>query len=164
MAYWAAAQLQPQRERVALHFLQLAGYATYFPCICEQRIRRGRRVAVRTALFPGYAFVAIELQWHTARWCPGVVRLVLAGDGPARVSSAVITDIRGRERNGVIELPSRLRCGDRVRIARGPLREQLALYAGQAPHQRVAVLLALLGAQQRVLLPRGDIEAVGDRQ
>jgi hypothetical protein len=35
----------------------------------------------------------------------------------------------------------------------GPFREHLALYAGQAAHERVAVLLQLLGGQQRAELP-----------
>jgi hypothetical protein len=49
--------------------------------------------------------------------------------------------------------PRRLRCGDQVRIVHGPFREHLALYAGQAAHERVAVLLQLLGGQQRAELP-----------
>jgi len=42
----------------------------------------------------------------------------------------------------------------------GPFQGQLALYAGMKPRERVEVLLALLGGQQRVTLPKGDIEAV----
>src|SRR5262249_33626311 len=38
-----------------------------------------------------------------------------------------------------------------------PFTGHLALYAGMAPHERVAVLLALLGGQTRVTLPKGDI-------
>ena len=41
----------------------------------------GPRMAARWSrtplLFPGYLFVLIELQWHTARWAPEVVRLVM---------------------------------------------------------------------------------------
>ena len=78
-------------------------------------------------LFPRYAFVWIELQWHAARWCPGVIRLVLDGDKPAKVPDTVINDLKKRERNGLIELPpppGRHR-GDRVRIVRGAFAGQL---------------------------------------
>lgn len=51
-----------------------------------------------------------------------------------------------------------LKPGDRVRILEGPLQGKLGLYAGQRPHERVLVLLALLGAEQRVKLARGAIE------
>ena len=67
---------------------------------------------------PGYAFVSIELQWHAARWCLGVLRLVLDGAQPARVPDKVIADLRKRERNGLIELPPPpdFQRGDCVRI------------------------------------------------
>jgi hypothetical protein len=83
VSYWACAQLEINRERLALHCLGLAGYEVYLPRIRSQRAM-GLRKAV-TALFPGYAFVLIELQWHAARWSPGVLRLVLDGVQPAKV-------------------------------------------------------------------------------
>ena len=45
----------------------------------------GRRQYVLRPLFPGYLFLAIELQWHAARTAPGVARLVMDGERPARV-------------------------------------------------------------------------------
>ena len=81
------------------------------------------------------------------------------GIKPARVADQVIDDLRARERN---ELPKRsgLQPGDHVRVLHGPLAGQLGLYAGQRPHERVLVLLALLGGQQRVELATSDIEAL----
>jgi transcription antitermination factor NusG len=113
MPYWAAAQLQPQRERLALHTLALAGYVTYLPRLRQHRVSHGRRIETTPALFPGYAFVLIELQWHAARWAPGVTRIVLDGAAPARVPDAVIAEIRSRERGGLVELPPRFKPGDR---------------------------------------------------
>jgi transcriptional antiterminator RfaH len=103
---------------------------------------------VRTPLlFPNYTFVLIRLQWHNARWSPGVVRLVMDGLRPARVPDDVISEIRSRERNGLIELvkPHGLKSGMRVRVLDGPLREQIGLLAALRPHERVLVLLQLLG-------------------
>jgi transcriptional antiterminator RfaH len=158
MPYWACAQLETSRERLALHCLGLAGYETYLPRIRSQRIT-GRRKAV-TALFPGYAFVLIELQWHAARWSPGVLRLVLDGVQPAKVPDKVITELRRRERNGLVELPSPpgFHHGDPVRITRGVFAGQLAIFDGMRAHERVAVLLQLLG---KVELSKGDIEVAG---
>jgi transcription antitermination factor NusG len=50
--------------------------------------------------------------------------------------------------------------GDHVKILGGPFRGHLALCAGMKSHQRVEVLLALLGSQQRAILPRADVEAL----
>ena len=41
MAFWAAAQLHGQHERLALHFLGLAGFHTWCPRVLERRIVRG---------------------------------------------------------------------------------------------------------------------------
>src|SRR5260370_23149979 len=114
MPYWAAAQLQPQRDGLALHCLRQAGFETYAPRLREQRTAQGRKVVRTPLLFPGYLFVFIELQWHTARWAPGVVRLVMNGIGPAAVPDAVIEDLKGRETNGLIDLPRppKFRAGD----------------------------------------------------
>ena len=97
MAYWCAARLQPHRESLALHCLGLAGYEAYYPRLRDKRIRHGRRVELRPPLFPGYAFVLIQLQWHAARWAPGTLGLIMDGVVPARVPDDVIAEIRGRE-------------------------------------------------------------------
>jgi transcription antitermination factor NusG len=111
-------------------------------------------------LFPCYVFVLIELQWHTARWAPGVVALVTSAGLPVRVPDAVIAEIRSRERRGLVELPKpSLRRGDRVRVVRGVLERQLGLVAGMRAHERVAVLVSLLGSPRQVTLPVRDVEA-----
>jgi transcriptional antiterminator RfaH len=161
MSFWCAAQLQPNRERLALHMLAQQNVAVYAPRLRRRRIVRGRREDSEVPLFPGYAFVWIELQWHAARWCPGVVRLVMDGLQPAKVPDAVIEEIRGRERNGAVELPKRrLQYGDRVKILAGPFRGHLAVYAGLSGPERVAVLLQILGGAQRVTMAKQDIEAL----
>jgi transcription antitermination factor NusG len=61
----------------------------------------------------------------------------------------------------LIELPKlRLEPGARVRVLQGPLQDQIGLLAALRPHERVLVLLQLLGGQQRVELAQSSIEAV----
>src|SRR5262245_49283019 len=160
--YWAAAQLQPQRDTLALHFLRQAGFETYAPRLRERRTVVGRKVIRTPLLFPGYLFVLIELQWHTARWSPGVVRLIMDGVSPAVVPDAVIAEIRARETGGLIELPRRSKFspGDRVRLLHGPFAGHVGLYAGMKPRERVEVLLAILGGSQRVTLAADAVEAI----
>ena len=64
---------------------------------------------------------------------------MLDGEQPARVPDQVIAELRKRERNGVIELPKQrtLKCGDRVRILRGPFQDHLAIFADMKPRERV---------------------------
>jgi hypothetical protein len=119
MSYWACAQLETNRTRLALHCLALRGFTSYAPLI------RGKRATPACnglqALFPGYAFVRIELQWHAARWCAGIIRLVLSGAEPAKEADGVIDELRGREVNGAVVLAPApgLQGGDRVLVKQG---------------------------------------------
>ena len=160
MSFWAAAQLQPQRDGLALQCLRQAGFETYAPRLREPRIAHGRKVTRTPLLFPGYLFVLIELQWHMARWAPGVVRLVMNGIGPAAVPGGVIADLKARETGGLIDLPKppKFRAGDRLRVTSGPFAGLTGLCAGMRPHERVEVLLAILGAAQRVTLAADAVE------
>jgi transcriptional antiterminator RfaH len=162
VGYWCCAQTEPAREAAATHFLQLNGYQVYLPRLRLVRSRRGRKVESRPPLFPSYLFVLITAGWWNARWCPGIVRPLTAGDMPMPVPDSLITEIKSRERGGLVELPRRekFKAGDRVKVLRGPFADHFGLYAGQRPHERVLVLLALLGGQQRVELPKDSIEAV----
>jgi transcriptional antiterminator RfaH len=158
MAYWSACRLQPNRTALALHVLSLRGFETYCPRLRERRMVRDRRVEVLLPLFPGYTFLRVVAGWWQARWTPGTCGLVMDGGTPAKVPDAVIAEIKSRERKGAIELPPKLRSGDRVRVLRGPFRDHLAIYAGMSGRDRVAVLLRLLGGERQVLLHRSDVE------
>ena len=161
MSYWCCGQLDRRRERLALHCLGLAGYTVYQP-----RIKAPRHTSV--ALFPSYAFVLIQLQWHAARWAPGVVRLITnGGEGPAHVPDRIIEELRAREgRDGLITLPppprpgDRFQPGDKVRVTTGPLTGFVGLVEGMRPHQRVEVLLQMLGGLQRVELATAAVKPV----
>jgi hypothetical protein len=48
----------------------------------------------------------------------------------------------------------------RVRVISGPLCEQIGLLGALRPHERVLVLLQLLGGQQRVELAQSSIEVI----
>jgi transcriptional antiterminator RfaH len=161
MSYLACAQIEPFRERLAAHCLSLNGFEVY--CRLREQIRiRGRKIVRTPPLFPGYAFVLVVSAWWSARWSPGVRRLVMDGEQPAHVPDDVITEIRSRERNGLVELPRPrgLMPGTRVRLVAGPFCDQIGLLAALRSHERVLVLLNLLGGQQRVELARSAIEVV----
>ena len=162
MSYWACAQIEPFRERLAMHCLGLNGFEVYCPRMREQVRIRNRKIVHTPPLFPGYAFVLVVSAWWNARWSAGVRRLVMDGEHPAHVPDDVITETRSRERNGLVEpvKPRGLTPGMRVRVVSGLLTEQIGMLAVLRPHERVLVLLQLLGGQQRVELARNAIEVM----
>jgi transcriptional antiterminator RfaH len=160
---WSVVRLEPHREKLALHFLALNGFTTYLPRIREVRVQYGRRIGYLVPLFPGYCFVVVQLQWHQIFRTPGTRGLIMDGMAPAKVPDAVITEIRDREIDGLVQLQQpaqHFQPGAPVRITQGPLAGQLGLYAGMPSRERVSVLLKLLGTARRVSLARDDIEAV----
>jgi transcriptional antiterminator RfaH len=162
MPYWCAARAPAQREALAEHFLKQQGYAVYLPRLRQHRVNHGRKIETRPPLFPGYLFVWIVLQWHTARWCPGTLGLVMNCGVPVSVPDRVLEEIRKREVRGLVELPKapRLKPGDPIRVRYGPLAGHVGLFDGMKAHERVAVLLRLLGGSQRVTLASDAVEAV----
>lgn len=153
-AVWTVAQLETHSEHLAERCLALRGYATYAP-----RIAAARR---RVLLFPNYIFVSIvDGKFWNARWAAGVAKLLTnGGNEPAPVADAIIAELRSREgRDGLVRLPRPpgLQRGDCVRIVHGAFAGQLGLFDGMKPHERVAVLLAILGGQRIIELPKADI-------
>jgi transcription antitermination factor NusG len=165
MAYWAATQLQPHRERVAEHFLQQFGFEVYLPRVWQHWHRFGRRINVRAPLFASYCFTRIELQWHGIRQWPGVIRVVRSWghDEPTRVPDEVIDALRARKRDGAIDLPNAKRgrknprIGDRVQIVSGPFVGHSGLCT-QVSRQQVGVLLLMFKAQRQVRLRPDAVE------
>ena len=87
------------------------------------------------------------------------------GDGGDRTAvhheqprgSIVFQDRRGRRARDLNSIRGK---GGRVDVnLQGPLHDQIGLLAALRPHERVLVLLQLLGGQQRVELARSAIEA-----
>jgi len=164
MPYWCCVQTAPAREAAAEHFLRLAGYGQiYLPRLRIVSRRQGCRIVQKLPLFPNYLFLLVTAGWWAARWCPHVARIITNGGvEPAHVPDELIESIRRREVDGAVELPRRdgFKAGERVRVLTGPFEGCLGLYAEMRPHERVLVLLALLGGEQRVELARENIEAV----
>jgi hypothetical protein len=101
MSYWACALLEAHRERTAIRFLRMAGYETYCPWLSVKRSI--------VPLFPRYCFVLIaDRRWWAARWSIAVRNIVRsAGDEPACVPDVIISGLRAREKNGLIQLPQK---------------------------------------------------------
>src|SRR5262245_40576239 len=144
---WAVVQTEPVAEFAVQHRLGRAGFGTYLPLVAGH---------TRTVpLFPTYLFVEIERAWYEARWQPGVLRMLMSGDHPARLPDRIVTELRGRERRGVVILPKRPRFtrGQTVRVTQGAFSGHVAIYESQTGADRQRVLLQLLGQAVRVELP-----------
>ena len=78
----------------------------------------------------------------------------------------IIDELKSRERDGLIVLPppprpsAKFQPGDKVKVKNGPMSGFPALVSGMRPHQRVEILLQMLGGLQRVELAAADVERI----
>jgi transcriptional antiterminator RfaH len=156
LLFWAVAQTESQRERLAQRFLEQDGFGTYLPMIHETKAKRA------LPLFPAYLFVEIVDHWFTASQAIGVVHLLMSGDLPAKLPANVVPMLRSRERDGIVRLPKSrgLQLGDRVRIIHGSFADQVGLYDGMDARQRVYVLLDLFGRLTRTEIAAADLRVI----
>lgn len=116
---------------------------------------------IRTeSLFPRYVFVSVDPEVTSlapVRSTRGVAGLVKFGGVPAVVPDLVIAQIRLRldTETGLVQLQAPdLQPGTKVRIAQGPLEGVEGIFRSVAGHDRVRVLLTLMGSEREVVLPR----------
>jgi transcriptional antiterminator RfaH len=165
MITWYAAYTQLHGEAKAVDHLRNQGYALYLPRY-RRLVRHARkRVLVVRPLFPRYLFVGLDRltqRWRPIRSTVGVVGLVASGDEPVPVAPEVIETLRRREQDGAFDLLSpaqHLRAGDAVRVIEGPFEDLIGRLLSVADHERVFILLDLLGRSVRAEVPAAAVEA-----
>jgi transcriptional antiterminator RfaH len=155
MSYWTVVRTTSFRENAVADQLRRAGFPVYLPRTQE----RARDRQLRTVpLFPCYLFAQVVKHWAPIVATVGVVRLLRAGDGPARLPDYVIDELHKREVDGIVRLPP-LRRGQAVRIVRGSLKGQFAIYQGMSGRDREHVLLSFLGREVHAEIRAGDAVA-----
>lgn len=161
---WYVVQTQVNGEAKAAENLRRQGYQTYLPRHLKRR-RHARKVDfVAKPLFPRYMFVAIDIatqRWRSVQSTIGVSRLVTNGDEPAAVPDGVVRALRAREdAKGFVKLDApAFAPGDKVRVLAGAFVDNAGLFNGMADHDRVSILLEMLGRKVRVLLDADMVTA-----
>jgi len=157
-ARWYVVQTQVNGEVKAARNLLRQGYDIYLPRYLKRR-RHARKVDfVAQPLFPRYMFVAIDMatqRWRSIQSTFGVSCLVCNGDDPAAVPEGVVPALRAREDDkGFVKMEVRpaFAPGDKVRVLAGAFIDSAGLFIGLADHDRVSILLDMLGRKVRVLL------------
>jgi transcriptional antiterminator RfaH len=162
---WHVVQTHAHAEAKAQMHLARQGFETYLPRYLKRR-RHARRVeTVASALYPRYLFVRFDAaihRWRAIQSTVGVARLVSNGDSPAAIDGSIIGGLKGREDSqGFIQFEQRSRfaVGDQVRICEGAFADCLGLFENVADHERVIILLDLLGRKVRVVLDEDFVAA-----
>jgi transcriptional antiterminator RfaH len=164
-ARWYVVQTQVNSEAKAAENLRRQGYEIYLPRYLKRR-RHARKVDFTAkALFPRYMFVAIDMatqRWRSVQSTVGVSRLVTNGDSPAVVPQGVVRALKAREdAKGFVSMDAEpaFAPGDKVRVLAGAFTDNAGLFNGVADHDRVSILLDMLGRKVRVMLDADMVAA-----
>ena len=156
---WYVVQTKPGQAARACAELENQGFDLFFPQLCVEKIRRGKRVELMEPLFPGYLFIwlsDVESNWRPIRSTRGVSRLLTFGDKPAVVPHDAVEALRQRLR--VTSDPEqRLKPKQKVSITEGPFRGLEAVFVEYDGEQRAFLLLELLGRWQKLSVELGVI-------
>jgi transcriptional antiterminator RfaH len=160
---WYVVQTQVNGEAKAAENLRRQGFEIYLPRYLKRRRHARKTDFTAKPLFPRYLFVAIDMatqRWRSVQSTFGVARLVTNGDEPAAMPDGVIPALRAREdAKGFVTMDAvpAFAPGDKVRVLAGAFMDNAGLFNGMADHNRVSILLEMLGRQVRVLL---DVDLV----
>lgn len=158
---WFLAQLKPNSAHLAVRNLSRQGFQTFLPVEDVTRGQRGRFVTVARPLFPGYLFVAFDIDaghWRTINSTHGVTRLVSFGQEPAPVPHEIVHELMGRcDSSGKLLPPKVLQPGDHVRLSSGPFANFVAEVEKMAADRRVWVLMELMGGRVRVAVSADQV-------
>ena len=155
---WYVVQTQVNGEVKAAANLRRQGYEIYLPRYLKRRHHARKLDFAVKPLFPRYMFVAIDMatqRWRSVQSTFGVSRLVTNGDEPAPVPGGVISTLKAQEdAKGFVKLEAAppFARGDKVRVLAGTFMDAAGLFHGMADHDRVSILLQMLGRHVRVVL------------
>jgi transcriptional antiterminator RfaH len=161
---WFLAQFKPNSHYIAQRNLNRQGFRTFLPLKEEDKRARGKFITQIRPLFPGYMFVALDIQrggWGVVNSTSGITRLVSLGKEPTPVPRNLVVQLMLRcDEDGKLLAPKRLQPGDDVMLTKGPFADFVARVEGIAPDRRVYVLLELMGVQTRVAVGADQLRTV----
>jgi transcriptional antiterminator RfaH len=168
---WYVVVTQPHSEGRAQSNLRRQRYECVWLRFREQKVRRGKLVDTFSSLFPGYLFVAMDLDEPGTQWRPilgtfGVSDLILCGESPAAIPDAVAKELLARaDSAGNIHVTNQrkrrptYRKGADIRVTEGPFTSLIGQFIEQTAESRIALLMDILGRKARVVFGEGQVEA-----
>ena len=163
---WGVVVAKPRSELKAIINLTNQGYECYCPMVRESIKRQGKTAFVERALFPRYLFIHIVGVWRSILGTFGVSGMLLDGEKPALMGSNIIGALKTRENAlGFVVLPEKraaFKRGRKVRVENGPFQGSFALVEGMPSHERVLVLMQVLGRETRVEFGAVDLAVEGE--
>jgi transcriptional antiterminator RfaH len=163
MQEWYLIRTKNGGESTAQKQLQHIVERTFLP-LGKMQVRQRDRTFQRIGpIFPCYlfAFCCLGSTARQIRYTPGVRDVVRFGEQAAVVPAWVIDALAARCAQGPVDLlKPAFSKGTPVKVLRGPFQELQAVFDGYlSGAERVAVLLSIMNAERRVVMPASMVIA-----
>ncbi len=160
---WYLAQIKPGGLNLAIRNLRDQDVSVFLPLIRSTKRRKGKFVTSSEPLFPGYLFIAPDVengQWRAISNTRGISRLVSFGEKPSPVPFTLVSELMSRY-NQTEQLTdiNAFNKGDEVRLTQGPFSDLIATVEQVNSEQRVWLLLDILGRTTRISV---DLQSIRD--
>jgi transcription antitermination factor NusG len=157
---WYAIYTRHQHEKMVAQNLTSKGFETFLPLYATTHNWKDRTKVLSLPLFPCYVFLkgGIErrLQIITT---PGIHGLVSCGDQPATIPLIEMEAIRRVVESGArVETHPFLKCGDWVRINRGPLEGIQGILVRKKNISRLVLSVEMLGKSAAIEIDGFQVE------
>jgi len=163
MKHWIAVVTQVNSENLAIANLVQQGYESYCPYILKT-IRHARKTEqVKRPLFPGYVFVALDLeadQWRAIQSTRGVRSIVQFGKRLGRLPVGFIEALISQENSGCLsidKISKPLSVGEVVRVENNAFNGLIGKVLSVDSKDRIWVLLDILKQSIKVAISREDL-------
>lgn len=159
---WFVARTKPNGETRALANLSRQGFQAFLPLEQRQQKRGRRQVLVLKPLFPGYIFLALDLDrpgWTAVNNTFGVLRLVALHDGrPSPLPGGAVEELLERtDDEGRLLPPEEIPIGSKMRLVQGPFANWVAEVVAAPDDTRISLLLDLMGRKVTVTTSRSNL-------
>lgn len=159
-SHWCAAYTRHQHEMLVAEHLSGKGIESFLPLYRSSRRWSDRTRTVLSPLFPGYVFFRAASDHRLSILeTPGVHMILYSGDQFAHIPESEITAVQKliSASRSLAPYPF-LRCGDRVRIKRGPLEGIEGFLVRTKNDCRLVLSVEMLAQSVSVEVDGSDVE------
>jgi transcription antitermination factor NusG len=162
---WYAIYTRHQHEKMVAQNLTSKGFETFLPLYATVHNWKDRTKALLLPLFPCYIFLkgGLDRRFQIVT-TPGIHGLVSSGGQPAAIPAIDIEAIQRVVESGArVEAHPFLKCGERVRIKRGPLAGIQGILVRKKNISRLVLSVEMLGKAAAMEIDAFQVEPVNDR-
>jgi transcription antitermination factor NusG len=159
---WWAIYTRHQHEKVVAEMLSTKGFEVFLPLYASLRRWKDRSKRISLPLFPCYVFVRGSLERRLqVMTTPGIYMILSRGGQVALIPEDEIKAVR-RAVDGALAVEPHpfLKCGERVRVVRGPLEGVEGILVRKKSLFRLVLSVEMLAQSAAVEIDVSDVEPV----